>query len=283
MPAGLGQRVEGKGQTNKLDVFSSYQWFSLLDGFLEHAVREMIDSTRMVEHYVSQMMFFQLSNKKRHVSLVHDWRTTIGKMSVFVSDPSWPRFKEINLDRGYQQAMLGDFVASANGYERKYDEYMKSSYLDMMTKHAKEIDDYHRLLCIRGKRDLYQCVASVRYFYECIKAFKNMLIGNYLGYLGKTAGKAGEYGMDLAQEYYAAANKAIDHYNPSKGTFKSYLDIWIRKVYGKKTQENRGASSRSGALSIDDVDEGLEDEESDPMEMSLLAEELSRRVSVNRN
>jgi DNA-directed RNA polymerase specialized sigma24 family protein len=59
-------------------------------------------------------------------------------------------------------------------------------------------------------------------------------LSSYAGYLksrsvneSKILGSSPD---DLSQDFYLAANRAIDHYSSDKGAFKSYLDLWIKKV-----------------------------------------------------
>ena len=237
---------------NKLEVYSSQQWFSILDGFIETAFGYILGKTRVMEDYMAQLMLFQLEHKKRRVSLDHPWRDAVDRMAGFVSSPSFEALRALRLDRGYSDAMLKDFSNRTKGYEKTYEEYLRSQ---MVTGAAAErLNEYHFAVSLRDGRDMFQCVLGVNNMLTRIAETRSMLLNNYAAYLVKTA-KDG----DLAQDYYLAANKAINHFNSTKGTFKSYLDIWMKKTYMKKQSEKLNETSvPSDELAVDETEDPLE-------------------------
>ena len=266
-------------------MFSSQQWFSLLDSLLEDAVGSLLSGTRMMEHYVSQLMLFQLANKKRHVSIIHDWKAVLGLMAVFVSRPSMSSFRDMALDRGYVEAALRDFADATEGYEREYARQLAKTHESMLAGYVPgesesiRIGDYHARVLAREK-DIFHCVVNVRRQLSRVAAFKRKLTSNYLGYMHKTANATSDRD-DLAQDYYLAANKAMDHFHAGKGTFKSYLDIWMRKAAAKRKED-----AVADAASRVDMEEaeffvenaGMFDE--DPVEDRVGVEQLKEAIEA---
>ena len=255
MPAAASKEPYGK-----LEVFSSQQWFSALDGFMEEAFRHILEKTNIMHDYISQLMLFQLENKKRRVSLKHKWRDAINAMAAFISSPSLDALRELSLDRGYSEAMLRDFAKRTKGYESAYEDYLRSPmiYGDA----AERLAAMHKDVLMREGRDMLQCVLGVNEMLALATETRNMLIGNYLAYLAKTSKDS-----DLAQDYYLTANKAINHFNASKGTFKSYLDIWMKKTYMKQMTERLDET-------LTPPDEFADGDVEDPLEARILLESL---------
>ena len=221
-------------QPKPIEVFSSDQWFAVLDSFLAMAVEDMLRQTHMVEHYVVQLMLFQTNNKKRHVSIEHNWSDALDKMAFFLFSPNIESFGDMLLDRGYVQAMLKDFLSVTKGYGKRHVDLAAQPYDQLFG--AGQVDSlglrYHRPTLLKDGGNLMQCVMHVQFMYKCILDFKGMLVGNYMKYMRKASRKSTTIKHDdLMQEYFLAANKAINHFHPKRGTFKAYQDVWMRKIY----------------------------------------------------
>jgi len=94
------------------------------------------------------------------------------------------------------------------------------------------------------------------YLYGEIDLLKHELISNYMMYLKKLSiYDAKSMNMrvsqdDLLQNYLIAMQKAINHFNLNSGAFKSYLDIWVKKI------RNSPISNKINAVTLEDK-EGL--------------------------
>ena len=185
----------------------------------------------MPENYMSQLMMFQHRNKKRHVSIAYQWREALGRMADFVACPSRETFDAVVLDRGYSQVMIKNFLKTLNDYERLC---METALSDNALEYAPgTLLDLEEKVGSKGP-GLMQSKMKVEYLGRCVREFKDIMIGNYAAYIKKKAAYAGNAREDMEMVYYMAADKAINHFNPMKGTFKSYLDIWMRKFYGEE-------------------------------------------------
>lgn len=208
-------------------INSSQQIFVVFDDLIDCAIYYLIDRTYFVENCISQFINYQYYNKKRNVSLDCKWRDNIDHMCEFLLTPSIKVYKDINLDRSFSCAILNEF------------QYLTRSYIKDLTtsiKRGDSMDVVNGRVFVRKGKDVLQLVSHVNYIIDQIKELKSIIYDNYADYLRKSA----EYHVrttklfvdkdDLVQEYYIALDKAINHFNINKGTFKSYLDIWVKKM-----------------------------------------------------
>lgn len=81
-----------------------------------------------------------------------------------------------------------------------------------------------------------QLISHVRYLYGQLQELRHSILGSYRAYIYKVARYDAEAHAlptdmeDMAQNYFLAADKAMNHFNIQKGAFKSYLDVWIKKA-----------------------------------------------------
>lgn len=253
------KRSLGKSSNSELLVLSSYQWFSAMDKIIELVVEELLSRTSMVEYWISQLVVFQHNNKKRWVSTKYPWRECISEMLIFMSNPTMESFKGLELDRGYVQPMFQDFLEVTNGYEDAY----QTKFTGIDNYKLRSLNEYHIKVGLKNGRDLMNTVSHVAYLNNQLLKLKEMIMGNYIRYVKKIAiydasqspHKSPE---DVEQDYCLAMNRAINHFNKEKGTFKSYLDIWIRKSRNTIYPDSKSFIVRGNSYKNKSFDDYLE-------------------------
>ena len=224
-------------------------------------------------------MVFQHANKKRAVSLSGKWEDTLGCMMSFIGSPSLKSFNRIRLDRGYVQSMFRDFLTLTDGYLDVYEDALFGK-LDRT-----EVDAYHDRVGLKHGNDMVQLVNHAKCFFREYLRTKDQIVKNYSWYLDGRASydvAKSAYGTigvdDLRANYHLAAAKAVNHYDPGKGTFKAYMDLWLHKV---KLDSGRIEASRNQMqMSKRDMEKtGVLDDAASPERDS---EKRSRVESMNR-
>ena len=284
--------LNGKAD-DTLHVYSSDQWFKCIDRIMGTIVTSLIEQTSIVEHYVSQLVVYQHNNKKRHLSIKYNWEDSIQKMLEFLAVPTYENFKTIDLDRGYTQAMIYGFRDVVKGYEDTYYRVLKNVSTSMV-KELHSVDDYHLRVGKKAHvRDLIQLVNHVGYMTLEMERFRHMILENYTKYIIGVANSDSASSPlmasreDMQQIYYLAANKAINHFNSNKGTFKSYLDIWIKK-YRNSSESFRnlaytapnGVRANNFYVAMDKMDDS--DEQVSPA-TQVVSDDLTDTIDSSHN
>ena len=220
-------------------IYSSYQWFQVLDTLAELILEAILENSSMLEYYAGQLLVFQHTHKRKAISLEHKWRASLSKLTSFIARPSMELFLDINLDRGYTQSMIFNFLTLMEGYpqtvQRCFVKPLKKRSLNLYD----ELDSYHARIGAKHKRDILQVVLHISYLFREYLKIRDQIMMNYYAYISnKATYETSKYGVttsydkeDLHQNYYMATNRAINHFNKDKGTFKSYLDLWLKKVF----------------------------------------------------
>lgn len=237
------------GAESDLKIYSSDQWFKCIDRIIASIVASLIEHTSLVEHYVSQLIVYQHANKKRRISIEHKWEEAIERMLYFLERPTSDNFQDIVIDRGFAQTMIFGFNECVAGYMDTYSRVFDDPIGSMRDEYW-TLDDYHKRVGKKANvRDLLCVINHVSYMTSEMEQFRNMILTNYAKYIVGLANSDSSNSPlmtsreNLRQIYYLAANKAINHYNPKRGTFKPYLDLWIKKY------RNSSSSFRNLAFS----------------------------------
>ncbi len=262
--------------TKETEVYSSYQWFHVLDTLLEFIFTELFENTSLIEYYASQLLIFQHTNKRKAVSLTYKWEKTISVLASFLAEPTLNKFLKLNLDRGYSQSMIVHFQNIAKDYHETYSNIFGKK-MKLSTQRAYlDLETYHSAVGLKHSKDMIQTINSINYWYSEYLKIRNQIVLNYSTYLQNKAqydANKTNFGVDqddLQQNYYLAANRAVNHFNKDKGTFKSYLDLWLRKA---KMSGNHFRKSGTGQYNIGDKEEILGHDENAPsIEVDILSE-----------
>ena len=157
----------------------------------------------------------------------------------FLGDPTIENFKKLSLDRGFSLAMLLNFQVLTQGYDTLYTEVFRNTKL-RLTLLGHTLDLYHKTVGSKTP-DILNLIYHIRAAYQSCLQVKHAILANYSAYLNKTAFYDFQNSIlpleldDLKQNYWVASNKAVDHYDLNKGSFKSYLDVWIKKARNQPT------------------------------------------------
>ena len=264
-----------------LTVRSSDQWFAVMDRMIKLAVSEIIESTSVAEYCVSRLVVFQHSNKRRGLSMrmgrdEWSWMDVMSEMIGFVARPTLDRFVGLRLDRAYSQAILSEFLNAVDGYEGMVSVAVNDP-ASMLTGIGEQLDAVHRSVGAKHGRWLLQAVASVRHLDGEVTRLRNRILQVFSEYIDRMAAyDAAHHPLrvsvaDTRQNYYLAAIKAVNHFNQDRGSFKSYLDIWLKKarntsshVTGSAYNAPSGAKANHIAVSMDDVDDAVMAQPADP-------------------
>lgn len=249
-------------------ILSSAQWFMLLDGILYSAIDHLIQDTKIVEHYVSQLIGYQLAHKKRHTGIKGVWRENISLMVNFLIDPRLENYQAIHLDRGYTLSILRNFQRISRGYEQIFAKAFRAPPEDREAREA--LIQFH--LTVGAKRDILQTVQAVSCLSDAAHEVKRNLVSQFdkwlraQSYYDAKNHPLNSNADDLYQGYYLAADRAVDHFNLDKGTFQRYLEQWVKKsrngnhhFYGSAFNVPTGSKANHLYVQLDDTQASVDD------------------------
>lgn len=217
------------------EIRSSDQWFAVLDTILDMALTVLVDRTAIAEYCVSQLVVYQYDNKRRGISLRYKWDDAVDLMLGFLADPTSDRFRAMALDRAYAQGIMSEFLRTLQGYCATHLAAVRDP-AERMAVHQHVLSEYHNAVGLKAGRDLQQTIRCVEVLDRAASDLRNRLIATYDEYIASTARRDAESHplnvsvVDTHQMYYLAAIKAVNHFNRDRGSFKSYLDTWIKKA-----------------------------------------------------
>lgn len=246
------------------DQYSSAQWFSVLDSILYSGINHLLQTTTFVQEHVAQLINYQHIHKKRAVSNGLNWRESISLYINFIASPTIENFESLQLDRNLTMQILQGFISNLTQYDDVIVSGFKKSY------HI-DLRNYHKSVSATTA-DLYGVYQHVKFCVSQFLELKNILLSHYVLYIEKMANydsRNSKFVTDpeeIRQNYFLAFNKAVDHFNLSKGAFKSYLDIWITKYRNHHTNYYGTAyivpsGSEIHSMSVELNDEIMESED----------------------
>ena len=219
-------------------IYSSQQWFHVLDTLIEIILEPLIEHTHLIEYYVSQLLVFQHTNKRKGVSYKYKWQEALSLLASFLSKPTIDKLSDIKLDRGFTQSMAFNFLDLTKEYETTFFQCFNAPFDARVLQEYEKLEDYHNRVKLKQKKDMLQLTYHVKHLFNEYLSVRDQILLNYYQYISDKAAYDANYvykysGVnkeDLHQNYYLAASKAINHYNKDKGTFKPYLDFWLMKA-----------------------------------------------------
>lgn len=218
----------------KLD---SNQLFKVLDHLLYESLRPVVENTTIFDEVFASTCAWYEKNKKRKLSDL-DRSAVINRMLGFIAvrdtDKKLELLKGMRLERSLLFSTVEVFLNRLNGYTKLY--HLAHSHrgrsglsinnrLRKMESNSKSIN----------RKGLYVAVNTAQTYYDLTKEMKLLIFHKYARLIFGKVRSEGNYDTaasldlsDMGQNYTVAAFKAISKYQVGKGTFKPYLDHWIK-------------------------------------------------------
>lgn len=202
---------------------SSPQLFTILDDMIFLALETISRKTDYIKMCMADLVNYQFYHKKRKISNAYSWADSISFGIAYLQNPDAEYLRSCKLDRGFLISMLEGFLEETAAYERAYIKHLRDPSVVVPDLRFTSED----ILCEIG---------GVRYLHGQILEHKHKMVDAYDKYMKRCAHRdAASIPLpidvsDLIQNYFLVANKAIDHFDLDKGAFKSYLDIWLKKM-----------------------------------------------------
>lgn len=234
--------ARAKATTERLgSSYSSNQLISLLDTLLFNALAPLVEHTKYLDAHVANLIALSYG-KKRKISSHAVPDKAYSRLSVFLlSGGVRERQKALRLaklDRGFYFAVLDQFFQQTKEYTQ-----MLADCENDLTRHryAKRAKLHEIEKRVAAGPDLLLAITNARFWYEEASEFKRMLAEKYLRHAVNNAvklnGKRGFFNIeldDVIQNHALAVSKAIDKFDPTKGTLTAYINTWFMDARNNK-------------------------------------------------
>lgn len=214
---------------------TSFQYLSVLDELLYRAIIPIIENTRFIEVFLSQMLGWQTLNPKRKTSGLGRHAFSANTTLFLLSDSPKQKIKilkRMRLDRSMLFEMLRRWLSMSEalekiGQESASPEAMSKLYVLTST------------CLIKEGQSLTGTYRLSKYWFEQALGFKEIILQKYTRMVLMKAQRDYEDLSrrvelnDIVQIYMMVAGKAIDKCDTEKGVLTTHIKSWLKS--GKNT------------------------------------------------
>ena len=234
-----------KSKDPKSLPYNSSQLFTLLDTLLYTSIDKVIESTDFVDRVFSSIIAWYNSNKRRKISK-YNRETTISVMISYIKTNDVELKKDIYrslfIERSVSFLIIKQYLDICKDYCSLLDMIATVKYPER-SNHWERIYSIEIALSLRKDydSDLYGTIREIDYWFTVYGQLKVGIMEKYYRYIFTQVVKESKRSTitvdidDLAMNYVVATAKAVDKFLSDKGTFKSYLDHWIKDAKTSNT------------------------------------------------
>lgn len=255
-----------KGVNEKIAVnLTSYQYLTVLDDHLFHALAPLVSNTKFFDVFLSQIIGWQTLNPKRKTCAVgrHEL-VSLSTLFLLTADPAHKMrlIRRMKLHRNILFEALGRWLDLLS-------EYPKLSQMVGDLEVVTKLYDMNEAALMRQGFSLHSTYQLVHYWTKMASKFKEQIIEKYTRMTIMTAqrdyvalGNPGQL-SDFVQIYMMTMSKAIDKCDADRGVLTNHIQNWLLSAKNNaqsQAQENSGEKGTSN-VSLDDVDIAVSDDD----------------------
>lgn len=216
--------------------YNSNQLMKVLDDLLNRAIEPIVKATDLVDHFFVSCLSWYSANSRRRISCLSKGKI-MQMLSVFplLEEKGKLRMlKRIKLERNIRFKIIKVFLVLAKEYQALEIQELKTLCL------VKKSRLRERMLAIQesigGSDNISSVAYAVDFWYKKALEFRNQIQEKYMRLAAVTAN--GYYRScperfdlnDMAQNFQTAVLKAINKFDPSKGTLSICVQGWLRSA-----------------------------------------------------
>lgn len=208
---------------------TSYQYLSVLDDLLFRAIHPLIESTRFVEVFMSQMLGWQTLNPKRKTCGVGRHAFSASITLFLLSDSPKQKLKilrKMRLDRSMLFEILRRWFELA-------EEFANLSEAEPTEESLLKLADLEAKCLIKQGYSLTAVYRTCNYWFQNSLSFKEQILEKYTRLCLMTAKRdyedlAHQVPLDdILQIYLLTAGKAIDKCDSERGVLTTHIQNWL--------------------------------------------------------
>jgi DNA-directed RNA polymerase specialized sigma24 family protein len=150
--------------------------------------------------------------------------------------------RTLHLERNIYYAVIQDFLKTYTPVRKALNRYVKTHLRGAPS--LKALATYHNVLTREGaSQDVYAAIPTVTYWSKLALQMRDMIVGKYTKFaLNRASLHYRNQGAkidfeDLVQNFMAAAYKAVDKFNPERGTLTNYITNWMMDARSRSDHE----------------------------------------------
>jgi hypothetical protein len=276
------------------DNLTSYQYLSVLDELLYNAIYPLIEGTKFIEIFLSQVLAWQTINSKRKVVGVGRAAfSSYATMFFLLDDPrqKLKLLKKLKIDRAVLFEAIRRWmtlsesaivVADADNLKNLKANLIKLAMLDEQAS-------------VRPGFHAFAIYGQVQYWYTNAEGWKGKILEKYTRLCLTTARR--DYVQmkhtgkldDMIQVYLMSAAKAIDKCDTDRGVLTTHIQNWLlsAKNIVRNSQSTGGTMSQTRIgtemvsmmmenVSLDEIENSLADDGDDSQDRDLLVDQIRK-------
>jgi hypothetical protein len=227
---------------------SSVQIADTLDYLIFKAIKPVIYNTHYVEKTLVEIISFVAVNGRRKLSKISQQELTDMLFTIIVSnnnDEKYNLLKKIRLERSVYFMLLDSLHRLGDIYIKSFIVTKTSTDKNTVYIAYRTIDQIKRLVGVKNEKALLKTFTVSNFWKDQAYNFRGMIIEKYiklaynesLKLIASTKLHIDQ--NDLFTDLVSSIPKAIDKFDPEKGTLTSYIKWWFLDagVSGNKTHE----------------------------------------------
>ena len=215
---------------------SSKQISDTLDDILFRAVKPILFNTYHVEKTLAEILSFVCVNNRRKISNLSQQNLVDALYTIIIAADNNVKLKilqSIRLERSIYFAILSSFEKISETYFKAFYGLLNSPSAEnkaICEQAIEQIDNYF------GKKTslpLFYTFRRSKYWHESASTFKGMVVEKFVKLAYNESKKAASNtrldidSNDIFKNYVLSISKAIDKYDPDKGTLTQYIKWWF--------------------------------------------------------
>lgn len=275
------------------DNYSSAQYMEVWDALLYNALDPILKCSNLADIIISDVLHFYTENHRRKVSSLdkEDTFTTIFLFLVAPQDQKLKRLKAIKLERSILRLIISTFLDKTDCYQELHiagTQYPNRKQPQLL------MDTIEKSLGYTKEEDLFLAINAVKFWNEQACEFKNQLLEKYTRLIVTNSQSFYDTNNskmsldDIIQNIFLFSSKALDKYDPGKGTLTPYIQSWMKHAKNVSAIQEDGTAfllpnmKRSEvenvAVSLDDEEALQVEDESSNIDLDSIA--VQRRVQL---
>lgn len=228
------------------DNYSSSQYLQVWELMIYKALEPIIQCSNIPDIILADTLSFLAEDARRKLSTA-DRADAITVFFLFLTGPSEKRIeylKTLRLEKVILRHVINTFLTKTENYQALLTEYAKTNNKDTWL----TLSQIETSIGYNKATDLFSAINTVRFWYKQSNIFKTQILEKYTRLILMTAQmhyKCCNSNLDLddiVQTFSVFASRALDKFDPDKGSLTSYVQQWLHHAKGVVSTQETGVA-----------------------------------------
>lgn len=220
--------------------YSSSQYMEVLDKLLYNAVGPIVRTCKFADSFLSDVLHLWSLAPRRKISNLPKPKARTLMLLLLVSKPEDKAkvLRRMRLERSIVAELVGSWLSALENYK----DACESGDSETANKLSNNVGYFNTAY------SLYAAVNDASFWFKQYTSFKEKILQKFLKLCATQAQacyKANDSRItldDLIQNYILYAGRAIDKFDPKKGTLGSYIQTWFQHARDQTVIQENGVA-----------------------------------------